>query len=175
MDFVDAQKDMRLAYLGGSTGVLASGLVWLASGLTGLLLSPVAAIIALFIGGTFIYPLSVLFSKLLSAAGKHKADNPLGPLALETLPILFGGLLIAFYVAQLHPNVFFPIMLLTIGARYFVFQSLYGIKEYWFLGAALIAAGVLCTVLDLPFITGAFVGGVLEVLFAPLIFKKRNQ
>ncbi len=172
MDFIESQQDMNLAYLCGATGVLVSGVVWILAGVIGITVSDVASMFALFIGGMFIFPLSVVFSKLMSASGKHASENLLRHLALETLPVLFGGLLIAFYVAQFKMELFFPIMLLTIGARYFAFQTLYGHRDYWLLGALLMAAGVVCPVLGLPFITGAFIGGSLEIIFALVLFKK---
>ncbi|MDQ7050784.1 MAG: hypothetical protein Q9M92_15130 [Enterobacterales bacterium] len=172
MDFIESQKDMSSSYLGGATGVLASGLVWLIAAVIGITISSVASMYALFIGGMFIFPLSIVFSKLLSAPGKHSSENALKHLALETLPPLFGGLLVAFYVAQFEMELFFPIMLLAIGARYFAFQTMYSLKEYWSLGTLLMAAGVACPILGLPFIIGAFAGGILEIAFALIIFKK---
>ena len=172
MDFMQSQKDMNSSYVGGSTGAMASGLVWVMAGIVGITISTIASMYTLFIGGMFIFPISVIFSKLLSASGKHSSDNVLRHLAVETLPILFAGLLIAFYVAQFKIELFFPIMLLAIGTRYFVFQTLYSLKEYWFLGALLVVAGIACPILELPFIIGAFIGGILEIAFAFLIFKK---
>lgn len=108
----------------------------------------------------------------MSASGKHAPENSLRHLALESLPVLFGGLLIAFYVAQSTIELFFPIMLLTIGARYFSFHTLYALKEYWLLGALLMVAGIVCPIVNAPFIAGAFLGGMLEVVFALVLFKK---
>ncbi|WP_372627871.1 hypothetical protein [Arsukibacterium sp.] len=175
MDFTESQNDMNSAFTGGATGVFASGLVWLIAGVVGVTMSNVAAMYALFIGGMFIVPLSIFFSKLLSATGKLSSKNVLRHLALETLPVLFGGLLIAFYVAQIKIELFFPIMLLAIGARYFAFHTLYAIKEYWLLGALLMVAGVACPVLGLPFIAGAFAGAVLEIVFALILFRKSKM
>ena len=172
MDFIQSQKDMNASYVGGATGAMASGLVWVMAGVIGITISNIAAMFTLFIGGMFIFPISVIFSKLLSASGKHSSENVLGHLAVETLPILFVGLLIAFYVVQFKIELFFPIMLLAIGTRYFIFQTLYSLKEYWFLGALLVIAGIACPILELPFIAGAFIGGILEIAFAFLIFKK---
>ena len=172
MDFTQSQKDMNSSYVGGATGVMASGLVWLIAGVIGITISHVASMIALFVGGMFIFPASVIFSKLLSASGRHSSRNVLGHLTFETLPILFAGLLVSLYVAQVKMELFYPIMLLAIGARYFAFQTLYSLKEYWSLGALLMAAGIACPMFGLPFIAGAFVGGTLEVVFALLIIKK---
>lgn len=172
MNFIESQADMNSSYIGGATGVFASGLVWLVAGIIGTVVSEVASVYSLFIGGMFIFPLSVLFSKLLSASGKHSSENVLRHLALESLPVLFGGLLVALYVAQFRIELFFPVMLLTIGARYFAFQTMYSLKEYWILGGALMVAGIVSTIFRLPVIVGAFLGGFLEVVFALIILKK---
>ena len=175
MDFIESQRDMRTAYASGATGVLASGIIWLAAGAVGLAISAYAAMATLFIGGMFIFPLSILLSKLLSASGRHSKQNVLGKLAVETLPTLFGGLLVAFYISQFELDMFFPIVLLAIGARYFVFQTLYGIKEYWVLGGLLMQAGMLCAALSAPFIAGAFAGGIIELVFAALLLCKSQS
>jgi hypothetical protein len=163
---------MNASYVGGATGVFASGLIWMITGFIGITISNTASMLALFIGGALIFPLSVFFSMLMSASGRHSTENALKHLALETLPVLFGGLLIAFYVAEYRVELFFPIMLLTIGARYFAFQTLYAHKEYWILGALLMVAGTLCAIADAPFIVGAFAGGVLEIVFSIVLLRR---
>jgi len=176
MLFKDAQKDMRQAYLGGATGALVSGLVWIIAGLVALSFSEKNSIIALFIGGMFIFPISNLLDKFLfKRSAKHSPDNPLGQLALESTVLLFIGLFIAFAVAQKNIEWFYPIMLLTIGGRYLTFATLYGMRIYWLLGALLALAGVLLFVLNAPFVWGAFIGGMIEIVFFPLImhFEKK--
>jgi uncharacterized protein YacL len=172
MIFTDAQKDMDYSYYGGATGVLVSGLIWCIAGLIGLTYSTQASMYALFIGGMFIFPLSMLMSKVLKRSGKHKPENPLSKLAMESTIIIFVGLFLAFLVASLKVEWFYPIMLLAIGVRYLVFNTLYGNRTYWALGAVLMLAGVFCMLFNANFIIGAFVGGVTEVLFSLLIFKQ---
>ncbi len=172
MNFKESQENMNAAYYGGATGVLASGIIWCSAGLVGIVFSNTASMAALFIGGTLIFPLSVLLSKGLNRSGKHAHNNPLRHLAIEGLGVLFVGLFLAFSVAQFNTNLFYPIMLLIIGARYLTFQTLYGLKVYWFLGGALILAGFLSTILSPPFVFGAFLGGIIEILFSLIIFKQ---
>ena len=124
MQFAQAQKDINDAYAGGSTGVFVSGLVWLLAGIAGLFFSPQVSILTLFFGGMGIFPIGVLLAKALKRSGKHQAENPLGKLALESTAILFVGLFLAFCVAQIHLDWFYPIMLLAIGVRYLVFNTL---------------------------------------------------
>lgn len=169
MIFDDAQKNMNDAYFGGGTGGLASGLIWSVAGIVAVYSSPQTSMLTLFFGGMVIYPLSLFLSKLLQRSGRHKVNNPLGKLALESTAILFVGLFIAFSVAKLRVDWFYPIMLMIIGVRYLVFQTLYGIKLYWLLGATLTIVGVFCLLFGAPFITGALLGGTFEIIFSLFI------
>jgi len=74
--------------------------------------------VTLFFGGMLIHPLSMLLSKLLKRPAKHRSENPLAKLAIESLGLLLVGLFLAFTVAKLQPDLFYPIILLTIGSRY---------------------------------------------------------
>ncbi len=172
MEFEAAQHDMRRAYIGGSTGVLISGLVWCIAGWVALISSQQNSMYALFIGGIFIHPASVLLDKILKATGSHNPKNPLGKLAFESTVILFVGLFLAFTVAKIKVEWFYPIMLMTIGVRYLTFQTLFGMRTYWILGFTLMLAGALCVVFKAPFVYGAFIGGGTEIAFSLLLFKQ---
>jgi hypothetical protein len=95
---------------------------------------------------------------------------------LESTLLLFIGLFIAYVVLQIHPNWFFPIMVLIIGGRYFIFSSLYGMRIYSVLGAALIVSGVSGFLLNAPFHLIGLVGGIIEILFSFIIlYVEKNQ
>lgn len=66
-------------------------------------------------------------------------------------------------------------MLMIIGARYLVFNTLYGIKTYWVLGGLIMLTGMLCILLGANFIIGAFVGGVTEIVFSLVIFMQTKN
>ena len=170
MDFNDAQKDMRYAYLSGATGVFVSGLVWLLAGTVAFFVSLQAGMVALFFGGMLIHPLGVMLDKMFGRPGNHKSGNPLGALALESTFLLFIGLFIAYSAAQVRPEWFFTIMLMTIGGRYLTFQTIYGLRVYWALGAVLAVAGMLMMMFGVLTAYTAFIGGAIEVLFAILLF-----
>lgn len=175
MNFDLAQKDMITAYFGGGAGVLVSGVIWCLAGITALLYSNQSSMLVLFFGGMLIHPLALLLAKLLKRSAKHQSDNPLGKLALESTIILFVGLFIAFYVSQLKIEWFFPIMLMAIGVRYLVFNTLYGIKTYWILGAVLMFSGMFCILFAANFFIGAFIGGLIEIIFSLVIFKHASE
>ncbi|MEM6629100.1 MAG: hypothetical protein AAF694_05485 [Bacteroidota bacterium] len=172
MDIKEAQLDMRQAYLKGAAGVLVSGLVWLAAGFVALggYLQP--SILVFFLGGMLIHPLGLVVSKLFKRSGKHQKENPLAPLAIENSVILFVGLFLAYVIFQVEANWFFPTMLMIIGGRYTLFQTLYGMRIYWALGGILIAAGMACLILSAPFYLGALLGGGIELVFAILAIPK---
>jgi hypothetical protein len=172
MQFDEAQKDMSFSYFGGGTGVLVSGLVWCIAGFVALLYSNQSSMLTLFFGGMFIHPLAMLLSKILKRPGNHNPKNPLGKLALESTIILFVGLFLAFFVARLQVEWFYPIMLMIIGVRYLVFNTLYGTRIYWILGAILMISGMLCILFNANFIIGVFIGGLTEIVFSLLIFNQ---
>jgi len=172
MSIEEAQKDMRNAYLGGGSGVLISGLVWLAAGILAIYTSKQTSLIVFFVGGMLIYPLEVVIDKLFKRSGKHVKENPLGKLAMESTAILFIGLYLVLCFFQTQPNWLYPIMLMIIGVRYLVFQTIYGMRIYWILGLILIAAGFIGLNLTQSFYAFGIIGGIIELIFALVIIQK---
>ncbi len=175
MTIKEAQVDMRQAYFGGAPGMLVSGIIWLAAGITALVSTAQISVIIFFLGGMLIHPLGILLSKALKRSGQHQKDNPLSNLALESTLLLFIGLFIAYSVMQIQTQWFYPIMLLLIGGRYVLFASVYGMRIYWVVGFVLVAAGAAFLVLNPAFHLGALVGGAIEVIFSLLIFSTEKS
>lgn len=171
MDFLEAQKDMRNAYLGGGSGVLISGIVWITAGIVAIYYSKQTSIIVFFIAGMLIHPIGILAAKLFNRSGKHLKKNPLANLAMESTVVLFIGLFLVYSLFQTLPNWFFPIMLMIIGVRYLIFQTIYGTKIYWILGMVLIAVGMFFLNSNQPFHLPALVGGIIELIFSVLIIQ----
>jgi hypothetical protein len=65
MEIVEAQKEARSVFLGGSVGQAVSGIIWLVSAALGTFVSTRYGVIALALGGVFIFPLTQLTLKLL--------------------------------------------------------------------------------------------------------------
>ena len=85
------------------------------------------------------------------------------------------GLFIAFTAAQAQVQWFFPVMLIVIGGRYLLFQSMFGMYTYWLLGLALAGAGAAAILTNLGIATTALLGGGIEVIAALLIlFQQRH-
>lgn len=171
----DFQEDMRRGYIWGATGIMTSGLVWLAAGLVAYFKDPRAAIWVLFIGAGFIVPVSNLIDRLLGARGKHSPDNRLAALALETTVFMLMCLPLAYGLSLYRIEWFFPAVLMVIGGRYVTFGTVYGTWIYWLLGALLGAAAMLMFVLAAPPHRAALLGAAIELLFglALLVAKRR--
>ena len=172
MNLLEAQEDMRKAYLGGGTGAFVSGIVWLSAGITALMSTQNISVIVFFFGGMLIHPIGMLLSKALKRSGKHQDGNPLSHLAMESTVILFIGLFIAYLTLQFRPYWFFSIMILIIGGRYLIFSSIYGMRIYWVFGATLILAGICGVLFNKQFHLIGIVGGIIEILFSFIIIKK---
>lgn len=155
---------MRVAYCFGIPGVVASGSVWLSAGLIALLFTPLAGMITLIAGGMLIFPMSVMLCKAFGCTGQHQKSNPLAPLAIEGTLWMLLSIPIAVAVALSTPEWFFPAMLVIIGGRYLSFHTLYGLRIYWGLGAALALAALLLVLTDVPPFVGGLSGGLLELL-----------
>lgn len=166
----DAQRDMRLAYYDGAPGMLTSASVWLVAGIVAARVSPNDAIWALFVGGALIHPVSVQLARLLGRSGKHTPGNPFAPLAMATTFWMILSLPLAYCVALIHIEWFFPAMLFIIGGRYLTFQTLFGTRIFWACGAALALAGYALGSSYAAPMFGAFAGAIIEGGFAIAIF-----
>jgi hypothetical protein len=178
MTLADAQRNMRDAYYGGAAGLFASGSIWLAAAIVTAVRDTRTGIVALLLGGMLIHPLAVLLCKALDRSGKHAPGNPLAPLAIESTVLLMLGLAIAFALSFSRADLFFPAMLLVIGGRYLVFQTLYGLRTYWLTGALLAAAGFGSAIGQLAPAAAAGTGALIELILGAVILAgergKRN-
>jgi hypothetical protein len=173
--FADAQADMRSGYLHGAPGIAASSVAWLSAAAVAVNVSSSAAVWTLLIAGAFIHPVSVLITKALGSAGTHKPGNPLARLAMEGTFWMLAGIAIAFGTSVLRVEWFFPAMLLIIGGRYLTFQTVYGLSLYWVLGATLCVAGIALALLRAPVPLSALAGGLIEVVFAALVYSRAKR
>lgn len=175
MNILDAQREMRDSYYAGATGVLTSALVWCCAGFVSLMVSSEKAVWALFIGGMFIFPISVVMDKLLGCRGKHDPENPMGTLAAASTFWLIFCLPLAYVVATANIAWFFPSMLMVIGGRYLTFAVVFGMRIYGILGFSLALAGCLLVMSAASPTLGAFVGSGIEFLFAIMIFRMARR
>lgn len=174
MTLTQAQRDLALANVGGAPGVLVSGVVWLVAGAVWMRAGVAAGFAALFVGGMLIVPIALLIARVARAPQLGKG-NPLERLGLEATVVLFAGLAVAYALLDAAPGLVFPVMALTIGARYFSFRTLYGDPLYWLLGGLLAAAGTLAlfAAVAWPGNVAVVVGGV-EVALAAILFVRHR-
>ncbi|MFN3620252.1 DUF7010 family protein [Sphingorhabdus sp.] len=169
MHLGEAQRDMRRAYVNGGVGIFVSGLVWAAAGLVTLYAEPLSAMAILFFGGMLIHPLSLLIARRVYHRGKVRAPNPMEMLALQSTAFLIIGLVVAYLVSPTYGDWFFAIALLTVGARYLVFQTVYGMRLYLVLGVILIAIAAFALWLEITPAFVALTGGATELLCSAFI------
>ncbi|MHA4838817.1 DUF7010 family protein [Sphingopyxis sp. MSC1_008] len=167
-----AQHDLARAYAGGAPGVLVSGVVWLIAGTVWQLHGTTAAFAALFFGGMAIHPLGVLIERVAFKAPKASIGKPLETLAIEATIPLFVGVLIAWILLVRAPDLAIPTFAAIIGARYFLFRTMYGEIAYWALGAAILLVAALALFgIGLPLNLG-FVVGIIEFAAAAVILQR---
>lgn len=162
----EAQSDMRRAYYSGAAGILASALAWSVATGVAALISPQRAIWALLIGGALIHPVASVICRILGASAAHSRTNPLAQLAAASTLWLIFSLPLAYGVGLQNPAWFFSAMLLVIGGRYLVFATLFGMRFFWALGAALAGAGAGLGWVAAPAVTVVAAGAAIELCFA---------
>ncbi len=163
----EAQREVRAVFFGGFWGQMVSAAVWLASAALAAWRTPRAGIVAVVVGGFFIFPLTQLALRITGNRASLRRDNPLGALAMQiafTVPI---SMLLLVPVTAYRLNWFYPGLMILVGAHYLPFVFLYGMRMFMFLAAALVAGGVV-TALYVPhsFSCGGWLGGAALLIFA---------
>ena len=166
----EAQRDVREVYVGGFFGQLVSGVVWLIAAAVGTWVSPGAAMLALWLGGCLIFPVTTLALRLSRGPAALPKGHPMAPLATQiafTVPI---GMLLAVALGLDRPQLFFPACMLIVGAHYLPFAFLYGMRLFVVLAATLVASGLVIAMwIPGSFSTGAWVTGIILMAFAFLL------
>jgi len=163
----DAQKEVRTIYIGGFFGQLVCSAIWLASAALATWVSPRAGIIELVACGFFIFPITQLLLRLSGRQASLQRENPLGKLAMQiafTLPV---SMLLLVPVTAFHLNLFYPALMILVGAHYLPFTFLYGMRIFIPLSAILCGGGVVIALyFPEPFDLGGWIGGLVLFLFA---------
>ena len=161
----DAQREVRLTYLGGFPGGLVSGAIWLVSAALGTWSSTWNAIVVLVVGGPFIFPLTQLLLRLMGRRASLDPANPFAGLAMQiafTIPLslpLIGA-------AAVHRiEWFYPAFLVVVGAHYLPFVFLYGMWTFALLAAIMIFGGTWIGINLSTFSTGGWFGGAVLIGF----------
>ena len=167
MEIRDAQQEVRSVFLGGSIGQAVSGLLWLISAGLATWAGVNNGIIALVVGGIFIFPLTQLALKLLGRQAALQRKNPLNQLAMQIAFIVPLSLPVIAAAALYNLNWFYPAFMIVVGTHYLPFTFLYGMWQYSVLAAVLIAGGVAFGI-AMPdnFTTGGWFTAAVLLLFA---------
>ena len=167
MKISEAQQEVRTVYLGAFSGMIVTSAIWLISSAAGKWISTGYAIMALILGGTFIFPLSQLLLKAMGRPATLSKENPFGMLAMQiafTIPASYP--LIA--AATIHnTNWFYPAFLVVVGAHYLPFIFLYGMWQFAILTVLLVGLGTAIGIyFPDSFTLGGWVGATIYLLSA---------
>ena len=167
MDIGDAQREMRTRFAGGFYGQLVSGVLWLVSASLATWSTPRAAITALVAGGFFIFPATELLVRFVERNGPLSTPNSLRHLAMQVAFVLPLSMPLLVPVGQFRLNLFYPALMILLGAHYLPFVFLYGMRMFACL-AALIAGGgiVIAMYFSSSFSVGAWYTSAILVVFA---------
>ena len=163
----DAQREVRTVFVGGFWGQLVASVIWLASAALGVWVSPRAAILTLVIGCFFLFPITQLMLRLAGGPSSLSSGNPLWSLGMQvafTLPL---SMLLLFPVTELRLSLFYPALLILLGAHYLPFTFMYGMRAFFFLGMILVVSGMVLTLyIRGSFSLGGWIGGLTLFVFA---------
>jgi hypothetical protein len=162
MTIREAQEESRAVFLGGSVGQLVSSAIWFASAALATWGSRNTAVLALVVGGVFIFPLTTLVLRALGRPASLSRENPLGFLAMQvafTIPLAIPLILAA---TAYKPEWFYAGCLIVVGAHYLPFITLYGQPIFGAAGVLMAAAGILLPrVRPGEFATGGWLGAAM--------------
>ena len=172
MTLSDAQREVRSVFLGGSIGQLVTGAIWLISAALSTWAGERQGIIALFLGGMLIFPLTQLSLRLIGRPGTLGRDNPLSQYSLQSVFAMVAMYPLIYAAVLYNINWFYPAFMLVVGAHYLSFIFLYGMWQYGVLAAVLFGSGLtLAVILPNTFNLGGWIAGLVLVLFALTIWK----
>jgi hypothetical protein len=167
MDIQDAQREVRSVYIGGFVGQLVSSVIWLVSAALGTWVTPKASILAVVIGGFFIFALTQMLLRLSGRRARVSRENPLHWLGMQVAFVLPFSMLLLVPVGFYRLNWFFPALMILLGAHYLPFATLYGMRMFLFLAGILIAMGyVIAHWFSGTFSLAAWLGGLTLFVFA---------
>ena len=167
MHIEEAQRETRSVFIGGFWGQLVSSIIWLAAAAVGTWISPKASILTAVISGFFIFPLTQTMLHLSGRPARVSKENAFHFLGMQVAFVLPISMLLLIPVGQYDLNLFYPALMILLGAHYFPFATMYGMRMFLFLAGILIAAGVVIAHwYSATFSLGAWVGGIALFVFA---------
>jgi len=167
MNIVDAQRENRFRFSGGLFGQTVSGLIWLISACFASWCRPETAIWVLVVCGFFIFPITELLVRTVGTRSKLSSGNSLPQLGMQVAFVLPFSMPLLFPVSRFNLNLFYPALMILLGAHYLPFVFLYGMRMFAVLAAFLLGGGVIIAMyLSSSFSIGAWYTGIVLLTFA---------
>lgn len=167
MHIEDAQREVRSVYIGGFYGQLIISIIWLASAALGTWVSAKASILTAVIGGFFIFPLIQLLLRLSGRPVRVSKENSFHYLGMQIAFVLPFSMLPLVPVGRYNLNLFFPALMILVGAHYLPFATSYGMRMFLFLAGMLMAEGIVIALyFSRTFSLGAWIAGLTLFVFA---------
>lgn len=167
MTVSDAQRDVRTTFLGGFAGQLVSSAIWFASAALATWFSIKYGIVMLVAGGFFIFPLTQLLLRAMGRPFALPKGHPMNALGMQVAFSLPPSLLLVLWAANLRLTLFYPAVMIALGAHYLPFIFMYGMREFGALAGILMAAGYLISqFVPSSFSLGGWVTAVTLLAFA---------
>lgn len=142
MMIADAQREVRSRFVGGFFGQLVSGTLWLAAAALATWGTPRAAITTLVVGGFFIFPFTELLVRLSGRGKPLSKANGLHQLGMQVAFVLPLSMPLLLPIGLYRLELFFPAMMVLLGAHYLPFVFLYGMPMFAVLAGLLVIAGI---------------------------------
>lgn len=176
MEVRAAQEEMAQVFRGGVVGQAVSGVIWLVSAVLGTWISQGAAVATLMLGGILIFPLTQVVLRLLGGPAGPRKGNPLNGLAMQIAFIVPLLLPVVLWLIGVKINLFYPAMLMVVGAHYLPFIFLYGMPHFGVLAAVLLAGGAaLGWLLPGSFSAGGWLGGAALLGYSLVVGLMRTR
>jgi len=167
MDIQDAQREVRSVYIGGFWGQLLYSILWLTSAALGTWVTPRASILTIVVGGFFIFPLMQMLLRLSGRPARVSKENSFHWLGMQVAFVLPFSMLLLVPIGHYDVNLFFPALIILLGAHYLPFATSYGMRMFLFLAGILLAEGVLLAYyFSRTFSLGAWIAGLTLFVFA---------
>jgi hypothetical protein len=167
MQIADAQREVRQVFLGGFVGQAVSSVLWLLSSALSTWGTPRQGIVALVVGGMFIFPATQLVLRFMGRRASLSAGNPMSRLALQVALTVPLNLLVAAGATLHRMQWFYPACMIVVGSHYLPFVHLYGMWQFWILGALMVGGGLtIALYASATFSLGGWTTAALLLIFA---------
>ena len=173
MPLENFQKEIKVNFANGSGGAFVASLVWLASAVALQMYGIKTSFAVLFFGGMLIFPLSVVFLKVILKRSADSKGNLGGMIVIETIPPMIIGFFAAWLLMPHNPELVMPIATLAVGAHYFGFRSAYGENAY--LALAIVVCGIAFLTIFTSSINSLillYLVAAIELLFGFILLKR---